>query len=232
MGATIVVARERDELSARDPAVLLDLFRAQSEGVSRAPNGLYKTLREAMPDVQYLLDGKDLRASELFVNGTVVTVEPGRSFRWEFSGDVESRVAVDNDDPTRQVTTYHLTVSIEGVVSGPNVERPGKELTVGLAVNGFLSAKSVEALLGSRVAMILVHSTVFDYDPTLWAILQDGELLGLVAANGTVSFPLLSSDDPLLSGGVPTLRTLLEPADLNPIAVQRGETPGSYIRLD
>lgn len=74
---------------------------------------LYQSIREALPDQRYMLDGREVRASEVFVVGTVVSVEVARSFLWELEDDVERRVEVKNDDPRRQVTTYHMIVNVD-----------------------------------------------------------------------------------------------------------------------
>jgi hypothetical protein len=193
---------------------------------------LYQSVREALPDQSYLLDGRDVRASEVFVAGTVVSVEAARSFLWELEDDVETRVEVKNDDPRRQVTTYHMLVSVEKSVVAPLVDPPKGEVVVGIATSAGSSSIKVDSLVGQRVAVVLAHSAVFDYDPQVFSILQDGGLLGLVSDTGEISFPVLPADDPLISGGKITLDDLLNSGDRQPIIASLNKASDSYVRAN
>ena len=233
VGAAAFVACSNSGTSANQTNIFEHL-RARSDSVSRAPNGLYRTVREAMPDIEYDLDGRDLRASELFVAGTIASVEAARSFRWEFLDDVEQRIEVGNDDPSRQVTTYHFVVAVDGFTAAPTVEAPTKQIVVGLAVSSGRGTPTaeVESLVGLRVALVLIHSSVFDYDPGVWGVLQDGEFLGVVSPEGRITYPALMPDDPLLSDSALTVTKLFGEPERRIIRVVAGDTPGAFIRID
>ena len=66
------------------------------------------------------------------------------------------------------------------------------------------------SVAGARIA----RTPVYDYDPNLWAILEDGAFIGTVSSEGGVSFPILDE----AAGLVPTHGVTL--TDLR--ALQRG----------
>lgn len=89
----------------------------------------------------------------------------------------------------------HLVIEVDRSIVAPGqLEIDQTTVTVGLAINAPVAVDAAREDLstGGRVAVLLVRSSaVFDYDPALWAILDDGEFLGRVSAEGAVSFPAL-----------------------------------------
>ena len=194
---------------------------------SRAP-ALYHSLPEAMPNVAYLLDGELTYIDSYFVVGTVESVSTGPSFMWSIRDDIETRTEVSNDDPSAQVTTFHIRVSCESTLRPPT-SKPMEcdTLTFGLALDPSLSLKAVQASLsGTRVAALLYDdSRVFDYDPNLFAVYEDGSFLGVVDGD-EVLFGAL--DGPEGAGLRLSLTELIKPDSPTPISVE--SAGGEFIR--
>lgn len=179
----------------------------------------YRTVAEAKPDVVYLVDGaSELRFSEAFVSGAVVDVTPGRGFSWTFDDDIETRVEHKFNGEGAQVSTVHLTVSVDHAVTVPSErDLSGSTITVGLALAAPVDLAAIhrELVGGDKIVALLVHSPVFDYEPAVWAVLDDGEFLGRVGSNGAVSFPRSLSERGLVPRDL-TLKALSKPAPPGP----------------
>lgn len=199
---------------------VVELIADRTHALTRAPVP-YTSVVEAMPSVLYLVDGREeLRVSDAYVVGTVIDVQEGRSFNWAEGTDSSERIEVPFNSADAKVSTVHLVIEVDRSIVAPGQpEIDHTTITVGLALNAPVAVDAVREDLstGGRVAVLLVRfSPVFDYDPALWAILDDGEFLGLVSAEGAVSFPALAE-----RGLVPDGLTIeqLERPPVEPISV-------------
>lgn len=177
-----------------DPSVA-ELIADRTHAVSRAPVP-YTSVIEAMPNVLYQVDGREeLRISDAYVVGTIIDVQEGRSFRWNENSNSSERIEVPFNGEDAQVSTIHLIIRVDRSIIAPGQpDIADSSVTLGLALNApvAIDAAREDLLKGGPVVVLLVRSSpVFDYDPTLWAILDDGEFLGNVPHDGSVSFPIL-----------------------------------------
>lgn len=162
--------------------------------------GIYSSLPEAMPQVRHVIEGRELSVADAYVVGEVVGVEPGRAHRWTRDGDAEFRHGTAFNAPDTQAGAVHVSLRIERSVVDPDqpgdVKRGfavGGTVRLGLALGASVDVEAVrERLTGLTLAALLYDSSaVFDYDPSLWAVLEDGGFLGIVGDERTVTFPLL-----------------------------------------
>lgn len=162
--------------------------------------GLYDSPVAAMPQRRYAIDGKDpVSVADAYVAGDLISVEPGRSFRWTRGASREVRHQLTYNAPDAQVSTIHLTFRVARSIVAPNQDdavrgefEPGQNVTVAIALNAPVDIESAQKeLLTSQqyVALLYRPSPVFDYDTKLWAVLEDGAFLGKVDANNVVTFP-------------------------------------------
>lgn len=212
---------------------VLDLIAQRTHAVTRAAVP-YTSVLEAMPNVVYLVNGTDeLRISDAYATSSVVAVDAGRSFYWKEDPDSSTRVEVPFNDDEAQVSTLHLTVAVERAIVAPGQpEIANSTISVGLVLNAPLDLDAARKELtgnGSVVVLLLVRSSlVFDYDPTVWAILDDGEFFGLVSSNGTVSFPALAERE-LVPDGL-TIEQFETPTIDGPISISN--VNGQWVRVD
>lgn len=204
-------------------------FDARGDTASRV-GGVYRSPAEAMPQVRYRINGRaPSSVADAYVVGDIVDVQPGRSHRWTFEGEdeVERRHELAFNAEDAQASTVHLVVRIVRSIVGPDVSDgvwrgfgAGKDVTLGLAMGAQVDVPALrESLVGQPVAALLYGSSpVFDYDENLWAILQDGGLLGHVGDDGTVTFR---------EGSTVPLAELERPGG-EPIEVTQNE--GRYLR--
>lgn len=183
---------------------LFENIGARHDATSRG-GALYESPLGAMPQVRYVIDGSEpISVAEAWVIGRVVSVEEGRSFRWTETGDEETRHEVEFNAPDAQVSTIHVTVSIERSIVDSNQPKtvhtslaPGRTATFALALSApvRLGAAEAELRASSQLGALLYRpSPVFDYAPELWAVLEDGAFLGQVR-DGVVEFPALDGHD-------------------------------------
>ena len=205
------VASDRNRDQIRSPGRnLFQAINARTATVSRA-GGYYETVAQAMPQVRYTIDGAaPISIADLYVVGGMVNVEPGRSFGWTLgehhepegprADESEIRHELDFNGVGAQVSTVHVTIVIDRAIVDPNkasdlAERiePGSQLTFALALSAPVDVDAVRADLepvGTLAVLLYEGSPVFDYDPTLFAVLEDGAFLGHIL-DGTVYFPAL-----------------------------------------
>lgn len=217
--AVLVIAVAACGENSADPSVV-ELIADRTHALTRAPVP-YTSVVEAMPSVLYLVDGREgLRMSDAYVVGTVIDVQEGRSFNWTEGTDSSERIEVPFNSADAKISTVHLVIKVDRSIVAPGQpEIDHTTVTVGLALNAPVAVDAAREDLstGGRVAVLLVRSSpVFDYDPALWAILDDGEFLGQVSVEGAVSFPALAK-----RGLVPDGLTIeqLEHPPVEPISV-------------
>lgn len=133
--------------------------------------------------------------------GDVKGIEKGRSFRWEDDPEGEDlRVETEFGDPDAMISTYHLTVEVSSVFGADSDDvATGSPVLVGIAVDPDVSLEDVEKDFSdiSGAVFFLQRSPVFDYDRSLFAIVEDGVLMAVPDDEGDLSFPLLGADDPV-----------------------------------
>jgi hypothetical protein len=181
------------------PDDVFETLAARHASGTRA-GGIYSSLPEAMPQVRHVMDGRELSVADAYVVGKFVGVEPGRSHRWSFDDDTEVRHETAFNAPDTEAGTVHVTLRIERSIVDPDqsadVERAftaGNTVRLGLALGAYIDVEAVRNRLTGLTLAALLHdsSAVFDYDPSLWAVLEDGGFLGVVGDDRTVTFPAL-----------------------------------------
>jgi len=193
-------AEDSDEATAADSEafdVLSSSMQARQESVMRS--FWYRSLAEAFPSAKEPnLPGETTKA---VVVGNVVDVAPGKAFTSPDNpgedGNPES-IPIDFDDPSALWRTVHLTVRVNSVVDGDR-QFGGTDITVGLVVDGSLGASAAldgaMAIPGRAVFFLTEDNPVFDYDPSVLAIVGDGALLAVEDRGNSYRLPFLSDND-------------------------------------
>lgn len=210
---------------------LFDAIRATNSATSRG-GALYRTIAEALPTQRWITDqGVEFSFADVAVVGDVVSVTEGRSFAYEEDPDVEVVIDLPFNDPKAQISTVHLEIAVETVSVDKADREIGKTVRVGLALPAPVDVEAIAEELSGRggVVVVLLYepSSVFSYDPTLWAILEDGNLLGVVDSGGNVTFP--SIDDAVLEDDIATIDDLA-PADPPPVIEVETDESGHLAR--
>ena len=154
--------------------------------------------------------------SDVLVVGRITAVEPGLGFRDKYQEEplppdaqvVGDGVVVDFDDPAAQWRTMTLTVEVTEVFGGALDER---QIRVGFGAPSLPFEKTRTAFLAlGRVALpLFAHSAVYAYDDSLWAVTEDGNLLAVVADDGSLALPFaLEHSDVALLANVRTIAEL------------------------
>jgi hypothetical protein len=171
------------------------------------------SLVEFLPTITYAIrNGSTTRLSEAVVVGHVTSVSPGRAHDWP--EDIEpDRVEVPYDDPRAMARTVHAEVAVTEVVAGEVSQRT---IVVGFAFGAATPFDVVAAglpALGELVFFLQSGSPVYDYEPGIWNVAFDGEVLAEVADDGRLSLP---SAEPYFAerwlAATPTLDSLREAA--------------------
>jgi hypothetical protein len=194
-------------------------------------SAIHRTPAEAMPQVRYSIDGADpISIADVYIVGDIVDVKMGRSFFWTESADEETRTEVDFNADGAQVSTLHVSIAVTRSIVDPNqrdeldpMVAPGSVVTLALALTSPVDVdKAAEELgKGSTVAALLYRSSpVFDYDPTLWAVLNKGAYFGSVGPDDIVTFAALVGDE----GASLSTKQLEAPTKGDPIAIRSTES--------
>jgi len=143
------------------------------------------------------------RSLEAVIVGRITAVEPGASFTWIMDEEIgeASRVELPFGDEEAMVNTAHLIVEVLEHLT-PGDDRSETSVTVGIVVNADVKFDAIKADYESldEVVLFLRPSAVFDYRPDIRSIYEDGALIGTLAEDGTVRFPLLAEPGRLLAG--------------------------------
>lgn len=184
-----------------------------------------RTIEEAMPNVCYLVDGEERRVSDLYVVGQVEGVRAGGSFAWEFTDERETRIDLAFNDERAMISTIFVTMDVEhGIAADPAAEIPAF-VEFGLSIPSPVDLEWAQSELIDlgRIVVILEAGSVMWDEPGLYNVLEDGAFFGPVAADDTVTFPMLSpSDQELLAPSPLTLAELEEPPK-EPIPLERDQ---------
>lgn len=202
--------------------------------VARVP-AINKSIEEALPNVRYFSeDGASFSLSDAYVRGEIEFVRAGKSFIWAMDSDREVRSEVPFESNSAMVTTYHLGIRVQvgntskvNMLSADREVLKGELIQVGLALpgSGFLQELQSEWVGKKKIAMLLVsQNPVFDYQPQLWSILNDGTYLGLVDSAANVNFPTME-----LGSNLIRLTKLESSRELN---VKIKKENGIYVRSE
>ncbi|MGI8514251.1 MAG: hypothetical protein ACR2NT_03760 [Acidimicrobiia bacterium] len=154
-----------------------------------------------MPNVIFVgPEGERDSVSDAVVVGSIVDVTPGVSFSWDEVGT--TRTELPFNDGKAMISTVHVTLKVDQQVAvSPGIELPAN-ITFGLSLGPPVDVQAATAelkALGTVVVFLFEDSQVFDYDKSLYAVVEDGAFLGVVGPDGGISFPAM---DPV---AVPTL---------------------------
>lgn len=197
----------------------------------------YSSPVEATPLTTYVIDGdeKPNPVSNLFVVGTVLSVNGGMGYSWpggpqEAGGEpTEATHAFDHEDAW--ISTVHLTVSIESSLYRDAAFASLQEVKIGLALSSPVNLDSLRTeLVGQRIAAPLLTNdkTFFRQEPGVYGVLLSGEMLGFVGDDGMVSFPALTSLSHPSSGlHEYSLAELLNP----PTRISLQNVDGKYVKV-
>lgn len=177
------------------------LLKARHESTSRA-GGLYGSPAEAMPQVRYVVNGRaPISVADAYFVGDFVDVVAGKSFRWSEDSGSEVRHEVPFNSKDAQSSTVHVTFRVLRSIVDPSQKEElqpqfakGQTVTIGLALGGQINVDAVRAefkSVGTFAALLYRPSPVFDYDKTLWAVVEDGAFLAKVVNGRAVVFPAL-----------------------------------------
>jgi hypothetical protein len=214
--ATLVAACTAGE--ADDSSYAVDQLTARAHRTLKIRP--YDSVADLMPTVSYVEpDGTRRAGTEAMVLGRIIAVEPGRAFTFSEQG----RAEVPFTSPKAESRTVHLRVAVAerlGSAPGPKV------VTVGLAVGGATDIRRFgDGLrdLGLVLLPLQDAGPVFRYDPTMYSIAEDGDLLMTVSPSGQIDLPALDGGerDALLG----SWRTLDD-------ARAAGRAPARSIQLD
>lgn len=194
---------EDSHLASQDSDVFASI--QERHAVASRADGIYDTPRDAMPQVRYIVNDETEYVSDAYVLGKLLTVEPGRSFRYDRAESSSTTTEVDFNAPNAEVSTIHLVLQIKRSIVAPDQYEdiiqdlsPGNEVTLGLALAAPVNVEAVKKDLSTETLAALLYkpSNVFAYDENVWAILQDGAYLGKVNGSETVTFSGLDSPGP------------------------------------
>lgn len=147
---------------------------------------LYKTLDEALPNVEYAHPEHGERTfSDLAVVGTITAVEKGRGWRSE-------SVMTDYDSDDAAWRSLHMTVTVERAI-GTTAEVP-RQVRVALAsppADEFDEMAQGLRAMGRVVLLLRKGSPLVSYDPSLYVIVEDGGLWATVGADGALDLPFV-----------------------------------------
>lgn len=196
---------DQSESTAPSPGVFDQLI-TRGEFGSRIPP-LYTSILEASPLIEYVVDGRPEFVSEALVVGRVFSVDEGRSFSWTDEGGNEVRTELSFNAKSAMVSTIHIQVAVDSAQARTDTIARGSEITIGLALNASVNVQALarELIATQGVVVYLRRSPVFDYDPKLWSVLDDGDFLGIVGEDSAVRFPILELTQP---GRVPNGLTI------------------------
>ncbi len=88
------------------------------------------------------------------------------------------------------ISTIHVTVDVTRSIADPRAPLEPNQIVFGLALDAPVDAARAELMSLGQVALLLYQpSPVYAYDPSVWAILEDGAFLGLVGTDWVGELP-------------------------------------------
>jgi len=186
------------------------------------------TLSDLLPNHLFAVGSSDPQplASGIVI-GTVASVEPGLAYTESTGGESTEVDFHDPDAIWRDIVVSVTVDSALGEVSGDSTVR------LGLAVDG---TADIDRLIESfaslgRVIAVVETTGKFSFEPDLYSIRQGGGLFGLVAEDGTFTFPYLGSNNAAFLDGMDTVTDVLTEGT-GPDVISKVERAGSTPSTD
>ena len=213
-------------------------LQSRLESVIRLPP-LYRSASDLLGNVLYVEEARPGKAiTDAVVVGRVSGVAAGYGFAEPTDAAEDALpgdgVRVPFDSPDAIWRTVHIAVEVEEVLTG-RVSGDADRMLVGLAIGNVnvdehLLREGLMAL-GRSVWFVRAGSPVFSYDSSLYADIEDGQLIAEVASDGRISFPMLEADGaPASFLGHPTLSQLREASKKPVQEVQLRREGGVWLR--
>lgn len=169
-----------------------DAIKARLESASSARE--YDTVGEA---VAMTAAGNRWPPALAVVRGGVTAVQPGVSMSWELTDDGAEKTILPFGDEAAEISTYHLILEVDDIIArGPGAEL-GSTLTLGIALppdSVNLDQVRADFEQVDDAVFFVADTPVFDYEPGILGISENGTLIGFVN-DGAVTYPLLEGPD-------------------------------------
>ena len=198
----------------------------------------YSSPVEATPLTTYVIDGEEKPnpVSDLFVVGTVLSVDGGMGYSWpdgpQVAGGEPTEATHGFNHEDAWISTVYVTVSIDSSLYRDAAFASLQEVKIGLALSSPVNLDSLRTeLVDQKIAApLLTHDkTFFRQEPGVYGVLLSGEMLGFVGDDGMVSFPALTSLHHPSSGQHQySLVDLLNP----PTRISLQNVDGEYVKVD
>ena len=187
-----------DAAAVVDPEAAAEAYRESIANANSNSAASYsinpESLAEYLPNRRYrVINGTVTTLTDAVVVGHVTSVSPGRAFHYQ--DDEHSTTEVPYDDPRAMWRTAHAEVTVTEVLSG--------QVTNGTIRVGFgagTSATSYDVLaeglpaMGDMVFFLDQSSAVYDYEPGVWSVAEDGAVLAEIEAGGRLTLPAIEPD--------------------------------------
>lgn len=178
-----------------DSGELFESLADRGEGTSRTR--LYDSWQTLLTTASCGDVGED--GIDLAVEAKVLDINEGVGLRWTFdeNGENSRKTLTAFDDASAEVRTVHFSLFVDRFIGGNEKVSPGDELQIGLAVSPNVSIDEARRGLenASPAIFFLETSPVFDYEPGLFSISEDGLLVAVPDDDGQLTFPSLTAED-------------------------------------
>ncbi len=214
---------EGSNAAAGDRVSAIEQLTARSNGALRMR--VYDTIDELLPNVTYRTPtGEEGPLTAGVVVGTIVEVAHGKAFVDGERGSTQ----VAYDDPDTDWRTLHMTLDVDETLGGPTRDRVVVGLSMGTGSDPDKIGRGLKDL--GRVLIFLGRPTaVFDYDPSVFAMVDGGGLLATIDQAGEIHLPVQSPEsEAVLLGKIRTLDDL-RAAGTAPIRVIQVDTVGERV---
>ena len=188
-----------------------------------------QTLGDLLPNHLYSVAGSTpATLANGTVIGTVSKVEPGAGYVVDDAN--ASGRQVDFTDPDAEWRVVIVTVAVESALGDVN---GASSIRIAVTVNG--SADVDEVLTGyaelGRIIAVLDGPGDVELDPELYDVRQGGRVFGLVADDGSITFPGFGDKDAEFRGGLNTVVDVLTEAT-GPDVISEVERAGAATSQD
>lgn len=210
-------------------------FEASARGLGGA-----ETLADLLPTTSYrdYESGDSQRYSDLVVVGRIIESTAGRTFaNQDPNENGPDSIEVEPGDPRAAWATIHIVVEPDTLITHQGLLEGDHEpvylgLTVAVDPSVSLSERVDEmGRVDDRIIAFLQEgSRLFSYDSSVHGVLLGGALLGTVAQDGALNFPVMDGEGSLLAGQV-TLAGLISEAS-NPREIDVVRLGALILRAD
>ena len=224
--ATATSPTETEQLSPA-AAYVIELIQDRHVGTSTVVRE--QTLADVLPNHLFSVAGSEpVALAAGTVIGTVSSVEPGAAYVSSAESNAGDEVAFDSTDAEWRVVIVTIAVdSAVGEVTGDSTVR------LGIAVDG--AADIATAIEGyqqlGRVIVVLDAKGTFELDSSLYSARQGGALFGLVADDGSITFPAQGDNNAAFLDGLNTVTDVLSEAT-GPDVISEVERAGAATSQD